>query len=127
MKAQNVLETIGNTPHIRIQRLFGKATQQVWIKSERANPGGSIKDRIALSLVEDAERTGALQPGELRRRVRRGARVVCERASGQGAQVHARHVQLQLRHGPLPHLQRQRLRARRDAVPVGRVSALPGL
>ncbi|HSV57254.1 MAG TPA: cysteine synthase A [Variovorax sp.] len=63
MKAQNVLETIGNTPHIRIQRLFGKATQQVWIKSERANPGGSIKDRIALSMVEDAERSGALKAG----------------------------------------------------------------
>ena len=63
MKAQNVLETIGNTPHIRIQRLFGKATQQVWIKSERANPAGSIKDRIALSMVEDAERSGALKAG----------------------------------------------------------------
>ncbi len=56
MKAQNILQTIGNTPHIRIQRLFGPATQQVWIKSERANPGGSIKDRIALAMVEDAEK-----------------------------------------------------------------------
>jgi len=63
MKAQNILQTIGNTPHIRIQRLFGAATQQVWIKSERANPGGSIKDRIALSMVEDAEKSGALKPG----------------------------------------------------------------
>lgn len=63
MKAQNILQTIGNTPHIRIQRLFGRATQQVWIKSERANPGGSIKDRIALSMVEDAEKSGALKPG----------------------------------------------------------------
>ncbi|MBB3177032.1 cysteine synthase A [Variovorax sp. Sphag1AA] len=63
MKAENILQTIGNTPHIRIQRLFGNATQQVWIKSERANPGGSIKDRIALSMVEDAERSGALKPG----------------------------------------------------------------
>ncbi|MEJ8813529.1 cysteine synthase A [Variovorax ureilyticus] len=63
MKADNILQTIGNTPHIRIQRLFGNATQQVWIKSERANPGGSIKDRIALSMVEDAERSGALKPG----------------------------------------------------------------
>ncbi|WP_382157776.1 cysteine synthase A [Hydrogenophaga sp. ANAO-22] len=63
MKAQNVLETIGRTPHIRVQRLFGDASQQVWIKSERSNPGGSIKDRIALSMVEDAERSGALQPG----------------------------------------------------------------
>lgn len=63
MKAQNVLETIGNTPHIRYKRLFKGATQQVWIKSERANPGGSVKDRIALSMVEDAERSGALKPG----------------------------------------------------------------
>ncbi|MGJ7493765.1 cysteine synthase A [Variovorax sp. RT4R15] len=63
MKAQNILETIGNTPHIRIQRLFGAAKQQVWIKSERANPGGSIKDRIALSMIEDAEKSGALKPG----------------------------------------------------------------
>ncbi len=63
MKAQSILETIGATPHIRYQRLFKGASQQVWIKSERANPGGSIKDRIALSMVEDAERSGALQPG----------------------------------------------------------------
>ncbi|AMM24153.1 cysteine synthase A [Variovorax sp. PAMC 28711] len=63
MKAQNILATIGNTPHIRLQRLFGPATQQVWIKSERSNPGGSIKDRIALAMVEDAEQSGALKPG----------------------------------------------------------------
>jgi cysteine synthase A len=63
MKAQNILDTIGNTPHVRIQRLFAGASQQVWIKSERSNPGGSIKDRIALSMVEDAEQSGALQPG----------------------------------------------------------------
>ena len=63
MKADTILQTIGNTPHIRIQRLFGDATQKVWIKSERSNPGGSIKDRIALSMVEDAERSGALKPG----------------------------------------------------------------
>ncbi|MDM0114606.1 cysteine synthase A [Variovorax sp. J22R133] len=63
MKAQNVLETIGGTPHIRLQRLFKGASQQIWIKSERANPGGSIKDRIALSMVEDAEKSGALKPG----------------------------------------------------------------
>ncbi len=63
MKAQNILQTIGGTPHIRVQRLFGGASQQVWIKSERSNPGGSIKDRIALAMVEDAERSGALQPG----------------------------------------------------------------
>lgn len=61
MKANNILETIGGTPHIRMNRLFGAA--DVWIKSERANPGGSIKDRIALSMVEDAERSGRLQTG----------------------------------------------------------------
>jgi cysteine synthase A len=60
MKAANVLETIGNTPHIRINRLFGDA--EVWVKSERANPGASIKDRIALAMIEDAEKTGKLQP-----------------------------------------------------------------
>lgn len=63
MKADTILQTIGKTPHVRIQRLFGHATQQIWIKCERANPGGSIKDRIALSMVEDAERSGALKPG----------------------------------------------------------------
>ncbi len=62
MKANNILGTIGGTPHIRINRLFGNA-HNVWIKSERSNPGGSIKDRIALSMVEDAERSGALKPG----------------------------------------------------------------
>ncbi|WP_310384657.1 cysteine synthase A [Roseateles sp.] len=62
MKVDNVLATIGNTPHIRMQRLFG-AQAQVWIKSERSNPGGSIKDRIALAMVEDAEARGLLQPG----------------------------------------------------------------
>ena len=62
MKADTILQTIGNTPHVRINRLFG-ATHQVWIKSERSNPGGSIKDRIALAMVEDAERSGALKPG----------------------------------------------------------------
>ena len=62
MKAANVLETIGNTPHIRINRLFGDRAE-VWMKSERANPGGSIKDRIALAMIEDAERSGKLKPG----------------------------------------------------------------
>jgi cysteine synthase A len=62
MKADTILATIGNTPHIRINRLFGK-THQVWVKSERANPGGSIKDRIALSMIEDAEKSGKLKPG----------------------------------------------------------------
>jgi len=61
MKAQNILETIGNTPHVRYAKLFPDA--EVWIKSERTNPGGSIKDRIALAMVEDAEKSGKLQPG----------------------------------------------------------------
>ena len=62
MKANNVLATIGNTPHIRINRLFGN-THQVWVKSERSNPGGSIKDRIALAMVEAAEASGQLKAG----------------------------------------------------------------
>jgi cysteine synthase A len=62
MKASTILQTIGNTPHIRIQRLFG-AGANVWVKSERSNPGGSIKDRIALAMVEDAEKSGVLKPG----------------------------------------------------------------
>ena len=62
MKAANILETIGNTPHIRINRLFDDRAE-VWMKSERANPGGSIKDRIALAMIEDAERSGKLKPG----------------------------------------------------------------
>ena len=61
MKANTILETIGNTPHIRVARLFPDA--EVWIKSERSNPGGSIKDRIALAMVEAAERDGKLKPG----------------------------------------------------------------
>ena len=64
MKAANILATIGQTPHIRINRLFaGSPGAEVWIKSERSNPGGSIKDRIALAMVEAAEASGALQPG----------------------------------------------------------------
>ena len=62
MKANTVLDTIGATPHIRMQRLFG-AGHEVWIKSERSNPGGSIKDRIALAMIEAAERDGRLKPG----------------------------------------------------------------
>ena len=62
MKAETILQTIGNTPHVRINRLFG-AGRTVWIKSERSNPGGSIKDRIALAMVEAAEKSGALKPG----------------------------------------------------------------
>src|ERR671939_1857854 len=62
MKASTILATIGNTPHIRVQRLFGPDAE-VWMKSERANPGGSVKDRIGLAMIEDAERSGALKPG----------------------------------------------------------------
>jgi cysteine synthase A len=62
MRADSILQTIGNTPHIRINRLFGPQAQ-VWIKSERSNPGGSIKDRIALAMVEAAEKSGQLKPG----------------------------------------------------------------
>jgi cysteine synthase A len=62
MKAANILETIGNTPHVRLNRLFGDRAE-VWIKQERANPGASIKDRIALAMVEDAERSGQLKAG----------------------------------------------------------------
>ncbi len=61
MKADSVLATIGNTPHIRLGRLFPQA--DVWIKSERSNPAGSIKDRIALFMIEAAEASGALKPG----------------------------------------------------------------
>ena len=62
MRVENILQTIGNTPHVRINRLFGPSAS-VWVKSERSNPGGSVKDRIALAMVEDAEKSGALQPG----------------------------------------------------------------
>ncbi|KQR81214.1 cysteine synthase A [Sphingomonas sp. Leaf343] len=61
MKANTILDTIGRTPHIRVQRLFPNS--EVWIKSERSNPGGSIKDRIALAMVEAAEASGDLKPG----------------------------------------------------------------
>jgi cysteine synthase len=61
MKADSILATIGGTPHIRMNRLFPNA--EVWIKSERGNPGGSIKDRIGLAMIEDAEKSGALKPG----------------------------------------------------------------
>ena len=62
MKADSILQTIGNTPHVRINRLFG-SDANVWVKCERANPGGSVKDRIALAMVEAAEKSGALKPG----------------------------------------------------------------
>ncbi|WP_395394825.1 cysteine synthase A [Novosphingobium sp. BL-8A] len=61
MKADSILATIGNTPHIRVSRLF--PDHEVWIKAERGNPGGSIKDRIALAMVEAAEADGSLKPG----------------------------------------------------------------
>lgn len=61
MKADSILATIGNTPHIRLSRLF--PDHEVWVKAERANPGGSIKDRIGLAMIEAAERDGALKPG----------------------------------------------------------------
>ncbi|MEK6638598.1 MAG: cysteine synthase A [Pseudomonadota bacterium] len=61
MKSESILGTIGGTPHIRMNRLFPNA--EVWIKSERGNPGGSIKDRIGLAMIEDAEKSGALKPG----------------------------------------------------------------
>jgi cysteine synthase A len=59
VKANNILETIGNTPHVKINRLFGDS-HEVWMKLERANPGGSIKDRIGLSMIEDAEQRGVI-------------------------------------------------------------------
>jgi cysteine synthase len=62
MKAHNILATIGNTPHVRINRLFD-TQHEIWLKMERANPGGSIKDRIALAMIEDAESKGILKPG----------------------------------------------------------------
>lgn len=62
MRASNILETIGNTPHVRINRLYGPGAD-VWLKLERANPGGSIKDRIGIAMIEDAERRGVLKPG----------------------------------------------------------------
>ena len=62
MKVDTILQTIGNTPHVRVNRIFGPDAK-VWIKSERSNPGGSIKDRIGLAMVEAAEKSGALKPG----------------------------------------------------------------
>ncbi len=64
MLAESVLDTIGRTPHVRIKRLFGKSSN-VWIKLERSNPGGSIKDRIALAMIEDAEQRGILTPSSV--------------------------------------------------------------
>ncbi len=64
MKAKNILETIGNTPHVRLNNLFPNKVE-VWIKLEKANPGASIKDRIALSMVEDAEKNGVIKKGSV--------------------------------------------------------------
>ena len=64
MRANSILDTIGNTPHVRINRLFPSRVE-VWMKLERANPGGSIKDRIGLAMIEDAERRGVLGPGSV--------------------------------------------------------------
>lgn len=60
MKANTILDTIGNTPHVRLNKLFGN--RKVWVKLERSNPGSSIKDRIALAMIEDAEAKGILTP-----------------------------------------------------------------
>ncbi len=64
MRYENILQTIGNTGHLRMNKLFGEATE-VWVKLERSNPGGSIKDRIALSMIEQAEQEGQLKPGSV--------------------------------------------------------------
>jgi cysteine synthase A len=64
MKANTILQTIGNTPHVRINKLF-PSQFEVWIKLEKSNPGGSIKDRIALSMIEEAESRGVLKPGSV--------------------------------------------------------------
>ncbi len=63
MKVENILESIGNTPHIRINKLFASSKNEVWMKLEKQNPGGSIKDRIALAMIEDAEQKGILKEG----------------------------------------------------------------
>lgn len=63
MKCNTILDAIGNTPHLKANRLFGKIQTEVWIKLERQNPGASIKDRIALSMVTEAEKRGDLKPG----------------------------------------------------------------
>ena len=65
MKAQNILETIGGTPHVKINNLYKDSGTEVWMKLERSNPGGSIKDRIALSMIEDAEKKGVLKKGSV--------------------------------------------------------------
>lgn len=64
MRYNNILESVGNTPHVRLNKLFGN-DKEVWVKLERSNPGGSIKDRIALSMIEDAEQRGILKKGSV--------------------------------------------------------------
>jgi cysteine synthase len=64
MKAQSILQTIGNTPHLKINNLYGNDSE-VWVKLEKVNPGASIKDRIALAMIEDAEKKGILKPGSV--------------------------------------------------------------
>src|SRR5660398_290022 len=64
MKANNILETIGNTPHVRLNRLYS-SDYEVWVKVEKTNPGGSIKDRIAQEMVNDAEKKGILKEGSV--------------------------------------------------------------
>lgn len=64
MRAKNILETIGNTPHVRVNRLF-PGDYEVWVKVEKSNPGGSIKDRIALQMIEDAEKNGTIKEGSV--------------------------------------------------------------
>ena len=63
MKIENILESVGNTPHVRINKLFASSNNEVWMKLEKQNPGGSIKDRIALAMIEDAENSGILKDG----------------------------------------------------------------
>lgn len=65
MKVSNILETIGNTPHVRLNRLYAHRNIDVYVKLERANPGGSIKDRIGLAMIEAAEQDGSLKPGSV--------------------------------------------------------------
>lgn len=65
MKANSILETIGSTPHVRVNRLYEGHGAEVYVKLERANPGGSIKDRIGLAMIEDAEQKGVLKPGSV--------------------------------------------------------------
>jgi cysteine synthase A len=64
MKANNILDLIGNTPSVRVNRVLGDK-HEVWMKLEKCNPGGSIKDRIGLAMIEDAEKSGALKKGSV--------------------------------------------------------------